>query len=410
MRELIGLLSNGSAMNREQKTSAQRDQHGLLLPRYLVLARRSGGVQISETEVERVLEKAGIDCTVLKVSGVGDAPEEGQPSAETMARPIAGTLIQLSVVIPVCNEEANLPELHSRLTATMGHLEEPYELIYVDDGSQDKSLDVLKDLWALDGDHTRIVRLSRNFGHQQAISAGLDYARGQAVIVMDADLQDPPEVIPIFVKKWRQGYQVVYAIREKRKERLIKRALYRLFYLILRTISRVDMPLDAGDFGLMDRHVVDVIRSLPERNRFVRGLRSWVGFRRVGVPYSREARSAGRSQYTFRKLVGLALDGLVSFSHFPLRLATLMGFGVSALSSLLGAYYLVRKLVRGIGLPGFATVVILMAFLGGVQLLTVGIIGEYVGHVLDEVKHRPAYIVHEAIGFGPTELPTSGDR
>jgi dolichol-phosphate mannosyltransferase len=291
----------------------------------------------------------------------------------------------------------------------MDHLEEPYELIFVDDGSQDKSLDVLKDFFAQDGVHTRIVRLSRNFGHQQAISAGLDYARGQAVIVMDADLQDPPEVIPTFVEKWRQGYQVVYAIREKRQERWVKRAMYRLFYVVLRTISRVDIPLDAGDFGLMDRRVVDVIRSLPERNRFVRGLRSWVGFRRVGVPYSRDARHAGRPQYTFRKLVGLALDGLVSFSYLPLRLATLMGFGVSALSILLGAYYLVRKLVRGIGLPGFATIVILMSFLGGVQLLTIGIIGEYVGHALDEVKHRPAYIVHETIGFSPTELPPWDD-
>jgi len=243
----------------------------------------------------------------------------------------------------------------------------------------------------------RVISLARNFGQQQAVSAGLDQACGRAVIMIDADLQDPPEVIPQFIEKWREGFQVVYAVREKRKEHAVKRLMYRSFYLILRSISRIDIPLEAGDFCLMDRCVVDVLTSLPERNRFVRGLRSWVGFRQVGLAYERDARFAGRPKYTFQKLVHLALDGLISFSYLPLRLSTMVGFGVSVMSLLAAVYYLIKKLTRGLRPPGFATLVVLLLFLGGVQLITVGVVGEYIGHVLDEVKRRPAYVVREVL-------------
>lgn len=376
---------------------SDRDQSKSSLPQ-LIIVPGSPGHEISEAKVQQALDAAGLDCIVTALSGASAEAIEVGSSTRGASGSASEDAVCLSIVIPVYNEADGLPELFRRLTATMQGLAEPYEIIFVDDGSTDGSLDILESIFAMDRIHVRIISLSRNFGHQQAISAGLDRARGRATIVMDADLQDPPEVIPAFVDKWHAGYQVVYAVREKRKEPIIKRASYRFFYLVLRSISRVDMPLDAGDFGLMDRCVVDVIRSLPERNRFVRGLRSWVGFRRIGVPYDRDARFAGKTKYTFRRLVGLALDGMISFSYFPLRLGTLLGFIVSALSIVIGAYYLIRALTTGIGLPGFATIVILVSFLGGVQLLTLGIIGEYLGHTLEEVKHRPAHIVRRTFG------------
>jgi glycosyltransferase involved in cell wall biosynthesis len=356
-------------------------------------------------QVHRALDAARIDCIVL----------EGQGTSLTMIRGHAGIednkladrcLTEFSVVVPILNEEDNLTELYRRLTKVMAELEESYELIFVNDGSRDGSLELLKELHRRDP-CTRVISLARNFGHQQAISAGLDYARGRAVVVMDGDLQDPPEVILQFIDKWREGFQVVYAIREKRKEHVLKRMAYHSFYLVLRAISRVDIPLEAGDFCLMDRCVVDVLTSLPERNRFVRGLRSWVGFRQIGLAYERDARLAGKSKYTFRKLVSLALDGLVSFSYLPLRIATLLGFGVSALSLLAAAYYLSKRLTIGVGPPGFATQVVLISLLGGVQLITIGVIGEYIGRVLDEVKGRPTYVVREVIGHNPTKKTKS---
>jgi dolichol-phosphate mannosyltransferase len=214
---------------------------------------------------------------------------------------------------------------------------------------------------------------------------------------MDGDLQDPPEVIPHFINKWQDDFQVVYAIREKRKEHLLKRFFYHTFYLILRGISRTDMPLDAGDFCLMDRCVVNELTALPERNRYVRGLRSWVGFRQIGLAYERDARFAGKSKFTLNKLVSLALDGMISFSYLPLRLATMLGFVVSIFSLLAAAYYLIIKLTVGLQPPGFATLIVLLLFLGGVQMITVGIVGEYIGHILDEVKGRPTYVVQQVI-------------
>ena len=306
--------------------------------------------------------------------------------------------IDLSIVTPIYDEEKNIQQLYQRLTETLIKLNISYEIIFVDDGSKDASPFLMEQLYSQDPLHVQCVYLSRNFGHQPAISAGLKQSRGKAVIVMDADLQDPPEMIPQFLEKWKQGFQVVYAVREKRKESIFKRAAYYSFYRILKSISRIEIPLDTGDFCLMDRSVVDVICRLPESNRFVRGLRSWAGYKQTGLVYERDARFAGETKYTFRKLLNLAMDGLISFSYLPLRLATILGFVVSALSILLGLYYFTRALFFGLGLPGFATIVVLVSFIGGFQLITIGISGEYIGHILDEVKHRPSFVIEKVLG------------
>ncbi|NOZ04953.1 MAG: glycosyltransferase family 2 protein [Chloroflexi bacterium] len=303
---------------------------------------------------------------------------------------------ELSVVLPVLNEEANIPTLYERLTTTMQEQDVDYELVFVDDGSQDKSLEQLHALAAKDR-HVIVVELARNFGHQVAISAGLDHARGNAVIVMDADLQDPPEVLPQFIAKWQEGYDVVYAVREHRKENWLKRAAYAGFYRLLQRAANIEIPLDAGDFCIMDRKVVNLLRTMPERNRFIRGIRSWVGLRQIGLSYERQSRYAGRPKYTLGRLALLALDGLVSFSHTPLRLASLLGVSISALSFLLAGFYFVKKLTTGLSPPGFATLVVSIFFLAGIQLITIGVMGEYIGRVFDEVKQRPLYVVRQIV-------------
>lgn len=302
---------------------------------------------------------------------------------------------ELSAVIPVYNEAENIPTLYRRLTAVLNTESVPYEVVFVDDGSTDGSPALLQGL-ASDDPRVVVVELARNFGHQVAISAGLDFARGDGVIIMDADLQDPPEVLPGFIAKWREGNDVVYAIRTRRKESWPKRFAYSFFYRLLRRVTNVDIPLDAGDFCIMDRRVADVLRSMPERNRFVRGIRSWVGLRQVGLPYDRHARHAGDAKYTLGRLVLLALDGFVSFSHVPLRIASMMGLVVSVLSVALAAYYFVKKLAFGLSPPGFATLVVAVFFLAGVQLVTIGVVGEYVGRIFDEVKRRPLYVLRRA--------------
>jgi glycosyltransferase involved in cell wall biosynthesis len=304
---------------------------------------------------------------------------------------------ELSIVIPVYNEAENLPTLYQRLTAALDQTDLSYEIVFIDDGSHDTSLSLLQALASNDR-RVVVVELARNFGHQVAISAGLDYARGDGVIIMDADLQDPPEVLPQFIAKWRDGYDVVYAIREQRKENWLKRAAYATFYRLLRRVANIDIPLDAGDFCIMDRRVVDVLIGMPERNRFVRGIRSWVGLNQVGLAYERQARHAGQPKFTFTRLIYLALDGLVSFSFIPLRVITMLGFGVSLLSIVLAILYTIQKLFYGLTPPGFATLVVAIFFLAGIQLTTIGVIGEYVGRIFEEVKQRPLYIVRKVIG------------
>ncbi len=304
---------------------------------------------------------------------------------------------ELSVIIPVFNEEENLPALYTRLTTVLSTAVQSHEIIFVDDGSRDTSLPLLRNLAASDA-RVCVVELARNFGHQVAISAGLDHARGTAVIVMDADLQDPPEVLPEFIAKWREGYDVVYAIREQRKENMFKRAAYAAFYRLLQRVANIEIPLDAGDFCIMDRRVVDLLNGMPERNRFVRGIRSWVGLNQVGLAYERHVRHAGRPKFTFTRLVYLALDGLVSFSYLPLRIITVLGLTVSFVSLLLALFYFITKLTVGLNPPGFATLIVAVFFLAGMQLITIGVIGEYVGRIFEEVKRRPLYVVRRVNG------------
>ena len=238
-----------------------------------------------------------------------------------------------------------------------------------------------------------VVELARNFGHQVAITAGLDFARGRGIVVMDADLQDPPEVLPQFIDKWREGHDVVYAIRERRKESWILRLSYAMFYRLLHHIAHIDIPLDAGDFCIMDRRVVELLKQMPERNRFVRGIRSWVGFNQVGLPFERHARHAGQSKYTVGRLMLLALDGLISFSYVPLRVITALGLSVSVVSLLLAIFFFVKKLLYGLSPPGYASIIVSIFFLAGIQLITLGVIGEYVGRIFEEAKRRPMYVL-----------------
>ena len=295
-------------------------------------------------------------------------------------------------MIPVCDEVETLPALIARLTATLTSLAGSYEIIFVDDGSRDGTSAHLRDLARRDS-HVTVIELTRNFGHQVAICAGLDESRGAAVAVMDGDLQDPPEVLPLFLAKLREGHDVVYAVREDRKEGWLHRASYALFYRVLQHIASIDIPLDAGDFCIMSRRVVDMLSSMPERNRFLRGIRSWVGLDQVGLAYERHARHAGRPKYTFPRLTYLALDGLVSFSYVPLRAITTVGLCISVVSLGLAAFYTIKKITIGLNPPGFATVTVALFFLSGIQLITIGVIGEYVGRIFEEVKQRPLYLV-----------------
>lgn len=302
----------------------------------------------------------------------------------------------LSVVIPVYNEEKVLPELCRRLYQTMSAIKKPWEVIFVNDGSQDRSSEVLRAIPPGDG-QVKIVEFSRNFGHQAAITAGIDCARGDAVVVMDSDLQDPPEILSQMVERWRQGVEVVYAVRKRRKESWFKRACYYLFYRLLRILSTMDIPPDAGDFCLMDRCVADQLRGLSEHGRFVRGLRAWVGFRQEPLEYERSARFAGESKYTGRRLFRLALDGIFSFSYAPLRLATFIGLIVSLAAFVEGGRIIYLKLFVGQFIHGLAALSVFVLFLGGIELLFLGLVGEYVGRVYEEVKGRPTYIVKEVV-------------
>lgn len=309
--------------------------------------------------------------------------------------------IYVSIVIPIYNEEENLPELYRRLTQTLRALGRPYEIILVNDYSRDRSLALIEDYAAKDPT-VRCVSFSRNFGHQTALTAGMQHARGEFVVMMDGDLQDPPETVPLLLDKaTRENWDVVYAVRKKRKEGLIKRACYSSFYRLLQKLSYIKIPLDTGDFCLMRRRVVDAINQFPERNRFLRGLRAWVGFRQTGMEYEREARFAGEAKYTFKSLLKLALDGIFSFSYLPLRMASWFGFATSAVGILYAIYILAMRffLDRYNQIEGWTTTVVGILVLGGLQMMLIGVIGEYVGRIFEETKGRPQYIVERRIGF-----------
>jgi dolichol-phosphate mannosyltransferase len=301
---------------------------------------------------------------------------------------------EVSVVVPLYNEADTLPELHRRLSAALRREGCAYELVFVDDGSQDATPRLMASLQAQDA-HVTTIYLSRNFGHQAAFSAGIDQARGRAVILMDGDLQDPPEVLGRLLTRWREGYEVVYAIRTQRKEGLLKRACYACFYRLLRAVSDLDMPLDSGDFCLMDRQVVLALRRLPERQRFLRGLRAFAGFRQIGVRYERAARQAGRSKYSLRALMRLALDGLVGFSSCPLRLVTWFGLAAAGFALALAGWQGIEAVKSGTAPSGWAVVTFVVLLMAAAQLLGLGIMGEYIHRIFVETKGRPVYIVRK---------------
>jgi len=304
-----------------------------------------------------------------------------------------------SVVVPVFNERETLHALIDRLVPVLAEVTGgSFEIIFVDDGSSDGSSDILDALHADDG-RVKVIHLSRNFGHQAALQAGIDAARGRAVVLMDADLQDRPEDLRAFFARWRDGYDVVYAIRTDRKEGRTKRTAYSLFYRTLRMISEVDVAVDAGDFSLIDRRVLDVLAMFPERNRMLRGLRSWVGFRQVGVECPRDARFAGASKYTIGKLLTLALSGYVGFSVVPLRLATWSGFAAAATGFAVMVWVFATKLLDVPSPRGWASTLAVILFIGGVQMLLLGVLGEYLGRIYDEVRRRPLYIVRSRLGL-----------
>jgi polyisoprenyl-phosphate glycosyltransferase len=301
-----------------------------------------------------------------------------------------------SLVIPVYNEESTIPELYRRVSAVMDGLNDSAELILINDGSRDRTLALLRELHDRD-DRVVYLSLARNFGHQIAVTAGLNYVRGQVAIVLDADLQDPPELIPDLLALWQQGYQVVYAQRTKRmQESWFKRLCAYAFYRILKQLANVDIPTDTGDFCLMDRQIVDLIDRMPERNRYLRGLRAWVGFKQTALKFERDSRFAGDVKYTFAKSFALAINGLVSFSSIPLRLSTYLGLFsavVAIIMAILVLYW--RIFIPNSTLTGFATIAIAIFFLGAVQLISIGILGEYIGRIYEEVKNRPLYTLAE---------------
>ena len=305
-----------------------------------------------------------------------------------------------SLVIPIYNEEENITEMYRRLHHVMEQLDGDVELILIDDGSRDRSLSMIRELHHRDN-RVHYLSLARNFGHQVAVTAGLNFVQGKCIIVMDADLQDPPELILTMIEKWHQGYQVVYAQRiSRQQESRLKRLTAYLFYRILRRLAKVDIPVDTGDFCLMDRQVVDILNSMPERNRYIRGLRAWVGFRQTSVLFERNPRFAGDVKYTFGKSLSLAIDGIISFSTVPLRLATYLGIISAAIAMIMIILVLYWRIFAPVShLIGYTLITISMFFLGSVQLICIGILGEYIGRIYEEVKGRPLYTLKETGGF-----------
>lgn len=301
----------------------------------------------------------------------------------------------ISVIAPIFNEEKNIPELYRRVKETLDLAGETWELLMVDDGSTDQSSELIRQLNHQDQRVLPVI-FARNFGHQIAVSAGMDYSRGQAVVIIDSDLQDPPEVILDLIEKWREGFEVVYAVRTEREgESWFKLFTASLFYRLIYRITDVEIPMDAGDFRLLDRKVVNVLKGMRERFRFLRGMSAWVGFRQVGVPYRRAARMAGETKYPFRKMFRLALNAITGFSYFPLQLATYLGFVSAGISILTIPVVVSMRLTGSQAFFGQATTLIAVLFLGGVQLISLGILGEYIGRLYDEAKGRPLYIVRE---------------
>ena len=304
----------------------------------------------------------------------------------------------LGLVIPCYNEEAALPHLLASLETIQKKANIPIRVLLVDDGSQDRTYEIIAEA-IHPGSNLACIRFSRNFGHQIAVSAGLHYVVGDVIGVIDADLQDPPEVLLKMVNKWHEGFDVVYGVRRNRKENLLLRSAYSLFYRMLQGIANIEIPLDAGDFCVMDRRVVELIKQMPEQTPLIRGLRSWVGFRQTGLEYERAARVDGDSKYSLSRLANLAVHGIVSFSALPLRLAAWLGFFTSIVGFALMFWAIVGVLAFGKTPPGWASLAVIVLFFSGVQLIVLGIIGEYLGRVFEEVKNRPRFIVESSMGW-----------
>ena len=309
-----------------------------------------------------------------------------------------------TVVIPVFNEEAVTEECHRRIKEVMDAEGEPFELIFVNDGSSDRTMKILERL-SIEDQHVRVVNLSRNFGHQIAISAGMDFAKGDAVVVMDADLQDPPEVIPRMIEKWKEGFHVVYGKRIKREgETLFKKLSAYFFYRFLKKLIKIDIPIDVGDFRLIDRSVCDAMKKVREKNRFVRGLVSWLGFTQAEVLYKREKRFAGSTKYPLHKMIHFMLDAVTSFSSIPLKIATIIG----SLVSMSGFVYLIivlyQRLFTDKTIQGWTSILSVTLIFNGIILLILGVIGEYIGRIYDESKNRPLYIIQDFLGYDPEDI------
>ncbi|MFH0895110.1 MAG: glycosyltransferase family 2 protein [Bacteroidota bacterium] len=304
--------------------------------------------------------------------------------------------MELSVIVPVFNEEKNIPLLYDRMTVVLKALQKEYEIIFVNDGSRDTTPALIVQLSMRDS-HVKYINFSRNFGHQIAVSAGLDHACGNAVVIIDADLQDPPELIKDLYDKHTEGFEVVYAKRRARKgESWMKRLTARFFYRIINKITSVDIPLDTGDFRIIDKKVVAVLRKMTEQQKFLRGQISWVGFKQTAVEYDRDARFAGKTGYTYRKMIRFAIDGITSFSNFPLKFATIAGFVVSFVAFLIMIYALYARFISKDYVPGWTSLILSVMFIGGIQLIGIGIIGEYIGRISANLRNRPLYVVNDS--------------
>ncbi|MEM7103953.1 MAG: glycosyltransferase family 2 protein [Bacteroidota bacterium] len=304
--------------------------------------------------------------------------------------------MDLSIVIPIFNEEKNLPILYDRLSAVCQKLRVSYELIFVNDGSSDGSLEKIRLLSNTD-QAVDFIDFSRNFGHQLAVTAGLDHAEGDAVVIIDGDLQDPPEFIEDLYRKWQEGYEVVYAKRKKRKgEKRLKRYTAAIFYRILSSITSINIPIDTGDFRIIDRKVVEALKQMPEHNKFIRGQIAWIGFNQVALEYERDERHSGTTGYTIKKMFSFAMDGITAFSNFPLRLVTFAGFVVSLVAFILILYALYSKFILKDFVQGWTSIMLSILFLGGIQLISIGIIGEYISRINNNARNRPLYIIRES--------------
>jgi glycosyltransferase involved in cell wall biosynthesis len=374
-------------------------------------------VDVGPSESERFAD-SGADVGATRKAGVprgssssvnGLEPEADDVSrlAGSCGRGVNGLVPTYSLVVPAYNEEGVIRELATRLTEVMDALDGDAEAILVDDGSRDRTYELMVAA-AQEDPRIRVLHLSRPFGHQMAITAGLDHARGDAVVMIDGDLQDPPEVILELAARWREGYDIVYAVREIREgETRFKRATASWFYRAFNRISEVQVPVDAGDFRLVDRRALDVFNSMRESNRFVRGMFAWIGLRQTGVVYTRHERFAGETKYPLRKMLRFAATGVISFSSAPLRAALNLGFFVSFVAFALGIWSLIVKLTGFYNVPGWTSIVVVTTFIGGIQLIVLGVIGEYIGDIHAEVKRRPLYVVSELENFPDArELPS----